>query len=306
MCLFHAFFAFFCFLFLFYFSFFVFVSLVLIDCSHFLILFFVRSLFFFFFSSFLSVCLFVSFSLVLLLSFVLDSVERLEFVLVVSCYHLSWIRWICFLLFVRACVVLLLLLFVNVFAVCLGFCLSVCFLFLFFFFSFFFLWPHSAACGLLVPLPEVRPEPPGWEHWVQDAGPPENSWAQGILISICSPGGIHLDTKRRLHQPPFKLQCWTLHAKQPGRQEHSPTISRQVAKVILSSQTPQSTPPDATLPIRGKRLSSTHQSTGNSPSHQEAYTSPWTNLIHQASVPHTTESRGPTTLQPVERKPQTC
>ena len=35
------------------------------------------------------------------------------------------------------------------------------------------------------------------------------------------------------------------------------------------------------LPIREKRLSSTHQDAGTSPSHQEVYTSPWTNLTHQ-------------------------
>ena len=35
------------------------------------------------------------------------------------------------------------------------------------------------------------------------------------------------------------------------------------------------------LPIREKRLSSTHQNAGNSSSHQEVYTSPWTNLTHQ-------------------------
>ena len=32
------------------------------------------------------------------------------------------------------------------------------------------------------------------------------------------------------------------------------------------------------LLIRGKRLSSTHQNSGTSPSHQEAYASHWTNL----------------------------
>ena len=47
--------------------------------------------------------------------------------------------------------------------------------------------------------------------------------------------------------------------------------------MILSSQTPQKTPPDTDLLIRGKRLSSTHQNAGTSPSHQEAYTRHWTN-----------------------------
>ena len=35
------------------------------------------------------------------------------------------------------------------------------------------------------------------------------------------------------------------------------------------------------LPIREKRLSSAHQDAGTSPSHQEVYTSPRTNLTHQ-------------------------
>ena len=35
------------------------------------------------------------------------------------------------------------------------------------------------------------------------------------------------------------------------------------------------------LPIRGTRASSTHEREDTRPSHQEAYTSPWTNLTHQ-------------------------
>ena len=153
--------------------------------------------------------------------------------------------------------------------------------FFFFLFSFFFLWPCSMACGLLVPQPGIRPWPPEWEHRVYDAGLPENSWAQGILIGMHSPRGIHLDTKSLLHPTACRLQCWTLHVKQPARQPYS--SADRLPKVILSSQTPQNTPPDAALPIREKRLSSTHQSTDTSPSHQEAYTSPWTKLTHQGA-----------------------
>ena len=37
------------------------------------------------------------------------------------------------------------------------------------------------------------------------------------------------------------------------------------------------------LPITGTRPSSTHQRAGTSPSYEEAYTSPWTNLTHQGA-----------------------
>ena len=151
------------------------------------------------FVCFLSASLFVSVSLVLLSSFVLDMVCLLSFFLFLCC----------------CC-----RLFVFVFAICLGFCL---FSFFFFscFFSFFFPWPCSVACGLSVPWPGLGP--PGWERQIQDAGLPENSWAQEILIGVYSPRGIHLDTKTWLHPTACRLQCWTPHAEQPARQEHSPT-----------------------------------------------------------------------------------
>ena len=60
-----------------------------------------------------------------------------------------------------------------------------------------------------------------------------------------------------------------------GTQTHP--SEHRLSKVILSSQTPQNTPPDMALLIRGKILSSNHQNAGTSPSHQEAYTRHWTN-----------------------------
>ena len=89
--------------------------------------------------------------------------------------------------------------------------------------------------------------------------------------------------------------------RETGTQTH-PSAER-LSKVVLSLQTPQNTPPDVTLPVRGKRSSSTHQNAGTRPSHQEAYTSHWTNnLTHWGQIP---EARGTTTLQPAERRPQT-
>ena len=74
----------------------------------------------------------------------------------------------------------------------------------------------------------------------------------------------------------------------------------RLSKVILSSQTCQNTPVDTVLHIRRKKLSSTHWKTNTSPSSQEAYTSHWTNLIHQGQRP---ESRGTTILQSMEKRP---
>ena len=53
-----------------------------------------------------------------------------------------------------------------------------------------------------------------------------------------------------------------------GTQSYS--SANWLPKVILSSQTPQNTPPDAALPIRWKRLGSTHQSLDTSLHHEEA------------------------------------
>ena len=66
-----------------------------------------------------------------------------------------------------------------------------------------------------------------------------------------------------------------------GAQPH-PSVDR-LPKVVLSSQTPKNTPPEEALVFRGKRLNATHQTAGTRPSHQDAYTSPWTNLTHQGA-----------------------
>ena len=81
-----------------------------------------------------------------------------------------------------------------------------------------------------------------------------------------------------LQAPVLDASCQT--TSKTGTQTH-PSADRP--KVILSSQTHQNTPPDVALPIRRTRSSSIHQSTGASPSHQEAYTSHWTNLTHQGA-----------------------
>ena len=83
--------------------------------------------------------------------------------------------------------------------------------------------------------------------------------------------------------------------------QNHPSAER-LPKFVISSQTPQNTPPDAVLPMRKTRSSLIHQNTGTSPHHQEAYTIHWTNLPHWGQTPEIT---GTTNLQPVKQRPQT-
>ena len=106
----------------------------------------------------------------------------------------------------------------------LGFCLSVHFLsfFLSFFFFLSFL-PHRVACKVSLFWSGLEPEPLKWEIQVQNAGSPENSKPQVILIGESSSRGLHLNTKTRVHPMASNLQCWMPHAKQLAGQEHNPT-----------------------------------------------------------------------------------
>ena len=104
--------------------------------------------------------------------------------------------------------------------VCLGFCSYVC---LFSFLHPPFIWPCCVTFGVLVLQLGVKPEPLWWECRVLAAGLPENSWPQRILIRVSCPGGPHLDTKTWLLPTACKFQCWIPQAKQPLRQELSPT-----------------------------------------------------------------------------------
>ena len=96
--------------------------------------------------------------------------------------------------------------------------------FLSFFLSFFppFFLSHVAD-KVLVLQPGVRPEPLRWESRVLDIGPPETSQVHAISNGNNSPRDLHLKAKTQLHSTTSKLQCWTPHAKQLARQEHSPT-----------------------------------------------------------------------------------
>ena len=114
-------------------------------------------------------------------------------------------------------------LFDSVFTICLEFCLSVYF--------HLFSSPPTFSPPLLLWHVACKALVSGrgsglrlrWERWVQDDGPPENSWVHGILIGQSSPGGLHLESKTWLHATVFSLQCWMPQAKQQAKQEYKPT-----------------------------------------------------------------------------------
>ena len=158
---------------------------------------FFNSLFSLFFP-FTLFCLPLCFCLVLLLPFVLD----------LACL------FNCFLLFFLLCECCV------VGTVCLvWFWLFVLGVICFLLFSFCFLWLQCVACGLLVHWSGFKLRPPEWECRILDAGPPENSWPQRIVIGMHSPGGIRLNAK-------LPSGSNAGYAKQLARQEHSPTYQQ--------------------------------------------------------------------------------
>ena len=148
------------------------------------------------------------------------------------------------------------------------------FIFLSFFPSFFFLpflVSHVADRVLVLRL-GVRPESLRWESRVQDIGPPETSQRHVISNSKSS------QRSPSQHEDPAPLNdqqatvqdtlCQT--TSKTGTQPHP--LAERLPEIIISSQTPQNTPPDMVLPTRKTRSSLIHQNTGTSPLHQEAYT----------------------------------
>ena len=129
------------------------------------------------------------------------------------------------------------------------------------------------ADRVLVLRPGVRPEPLGWERRVQDIGPPETSRLHVISIGESSPRDLHLNAKTQLHPKVSRLQHSSAPCQTTSKIGTQPLpLAERLPKIILNSQTPQNTPPDAALPTRKTRSSLIHQSTGTSPLHQEAYT----------------------------------
>ena len=176
---------------------------------------------------------------------------------------------------------------------------------MFFFVSFFFS-PFSS-------------EPLGWQDlgalarcqaWASEVGEPSSGhWTTRDLLaprninqwelSQISPSQ-HRDPAPLNDQQATVLDTPCQTTSKTGTQPHP--LAERLPKIIITSQTPQHTPPDAVLPTRKRRSSLIHQNTNTSPFHQEAYTTHWTNLNHWVQTPETT---GTMNLQPAKRRPQT-
>ena len=169
-------------------------------------------------------------------------------------------------------------LFAVVFAICLGFCLFV-------FFSLFFFLSFFSGCTVQLAGSWFPSQGSGWASGV--GAPRPGHWTSR---EFPGPGNIncHARSQRYPYQhqdlaPHNCLQAPVLDTSHPitiktETQPH-PSADR-LHKLELSSQTPKTQHLTCSCP-RGKRFSSTHQSTGTSPSHQEAYTRPCINLTHQ-------------------------
>ena len=112
-----------------------------------------------------------------------------------------------------------------------------------------FSFPFFGLQGL-GPQQGVGPAALGLERQFQDAGPPENSLPQGILIGLSS---ARSPSRHQDPAPPNCLQAPVLNASgqtmsKTETQPHLP--ADRLSKVVLSSQTPQNTPPDVALSIR--------------------------------------------------------
>ena len=140
------------------------------------------------------------------------------------------------------------------------------------------------------------------------------SWCSGWVSGLTLWGGTAKFRTLDQQRPPFQhedpaplndqqatvLDTLYQTTSKTGTQTHA--LAERLPKIILSSHTPQNTPPDAVLPTRKTRSSLIHQNTGTSPLHQEAYTTHWTKLMHWGQTPKTT---GTMNLQPAKRRPQT-
>ena len=129
--------------------------------------------------------------------------------------------------------------------------------------------------------------------------PPNSTWYQPAKISQRSPSQRQ-DPAPLSDQQATVLNILCQTTSKTGTQLHP--LAERLPKIIIRSQTPQNTPPDADLPTRKTSSSLIHQNTGTSPFHQEAYTTHWTNLSHWGQ---TRKTMGTTNLQTAKRGPQT-
>ena len=209
----------------------------------------------------------------------------------VCCVSVAAVCLVFFVCFFAICLTIAIC-YLSLFAFCYLLCyllfVFICYLSVYFLFSLFllfFLFSLVALCVLqalgfparnLVWASSVGAQTPGC--WTAREFPDPGN------INCCALSQRYLFQHQDLAQhsylwaPVLETSCQT--TSKTEKQPH--TSADRLSKIILSSQTPQTTL-DAALSFRGKRLSSTHQSAGTSLSHQEAYTSPWTKLTHQGA-----------------------
>ena len=109
-----------------------------------------------------------------------------------------------------------------------------------------------------------------WEQTLMMTAPGNTSvWAL-LEVAILAP----------TQQPADSSTVGCLRTKPPGWKQSHPSAYK-LSKVLLTQQSPINTPLDILLLTRGTKSHSTYQWEVTSPTYQEAYTSPWTNFIHQ-------------------------
>ena len=166
----------------------------------------------------------------------------------------------------------------------------------FFFLSFFLFFLHfllGCGAGCQAGASEVGELSSG--HWSRGLPAPCNiKWRK---LSQRSPSQRE-DLARLNDQQATVVDNLCQTTSKTGKQPDS--LAESQPKIIISSQTPQNTPPDAVLPTRKTRSSLMHQNKGTSPLHQEAYTTHWTNFSHWEQ---TRKTKGTMNLQPAKRRP---
>ena len=132
------------------------------------------------------------------------------------------------------------------------------------------------ACGILIPQWKIGPESLGWEYWVQDTRLPENSWAQGVLISENPHEGLHLYLR------PGAIQLLTAY--------NTGHLTQTTSKLRTQTKSSADGLPSDTL--KHHLTQSCPSEGGKKKSHLlppvcrhkslsiEAYKNHWTNLIH--------------------------
>ena len=101
---------------------------------------------------------------------------------------------------------------------------------------------------------------------------------------MSSTGGLCFSTKTQPYPTDCRLHSWNASGQTTSKKGTQPHPSAErLSKIILSAQPHQNRFPYVVLLTRGTRLSSNHQRSGNSPSHQESCTSPSTNLTNQGT-----------------------